>query len=167
MSNIFSNFPVGLQFWPEARRRSRNLREGYSFSLLENSSDTYHFSVLADALHIRTAFNAFAASIPEEAFFILEFYTSEPNASDQEPPTPTIHYSPYMPIPEIIAAIEPYWDRMMHDGFVGFGLANNRSSQEMFYSEEKVLTFFTDNHLRLTDQLARVGIHRQPGMFGK
>jgi hypothetical protein len=46
----------------------------------------------------------------------------------------------------------------MHDGFVGFGMANNRSSQEMFYSEEKVLTFFTDNHLRLTTQMAKAGI---------
>jgi hypothetical protein len=161
LPGIFSNFPVGLQLWPQARRRARSLKEGYSFSLLENSRDTYHFSVIANASHIRKAFNAFAASMPEEAFFILEFYTTEPNATDQEPPTPTIHYSPYMPVPEIIAAIEPYWDRLLHDGFVGFGLANNRSSQEMFYSEEKVLTFFTDNHLRLTNQLAGTGIpHR-------
>jgi len=162
LPNFFSNFPIGLQFWPQARRRSRSLQEGYNFSLLENSSDTYHFSVLADATRIRKAFNEFATSIPGEAFFILEFYTTEPNASDVDPPNPTIHYSPYMPIPEIIAAIDPYWDRMMHDGFVGFGLANNRSSQEMFYSEEKVLTFFTDNHLRITNQLAKAGIpHRQ------
>ncbi len=161
MSDIFSNFPVGLQLWPQARRRSRNLQEGYNFSLLENSSDTYHFSVLTDVSRVRTAFNEFATSMPEEAFFIIEFYTTEPNANDREPPTPTIHYSPYMPVSEIIGLIEPYWDRMMHDGFVGFGLANNRSSQEMFYSEEKVLTFFTDNHLRLTNQLAKAGIsHR-------
>ncbi len=161
MPNIFTNFPVGQQLWPQAQRRSRNLQEGYNFSLLENSSDTYHFSVLADTSRVHTTFNEFAASMPEEAFFILEFYTTEPNTNDQEPPTPTIHYSPYMPIPEILATIEPYWDRLMHDGFVGFGLANNRSSQEMFFSEEKVLTFFTDNHLRLTNQLAKAGIpHR-------
>ncbi|RLB64246.1 MAG: hypothetical protein DRH08_09920 [Deltaproteobacteria bacterium] len=165
MPNFFSNFPVGLQLWPQAWRRSRNLQEGYNFSLLENSSDTYHFSVLADASRTRDAFNKFAASMPEEAFFILEFYTTEPNINDQETPTPAIHYSPYMPIPEIIAAIEPYWDRMMHDGFVGFGLANNRSSQEMFYSEEKVLTFFTDNHLRLTNQLAKVGLPHRPDLL--
>jgi hypothetical protein len=67
-----------------------------------------------------------------------------------------------MPTEEIIEAIDPYWDRLLHDGFVGFGLANNRSSQEMFYSEEKILTFFTDNHLKLTNQLGRVGIpHKQ------
>lgn len=165
MPDFFSNFPVGLQLWPEAKRRSRKLQEGYNFSLLENSDDTYHFSVLASASHVRLAFNKFAASMPEEAFFILEFYTTEPNATDQDPPTPTIHYSPYMSIPEIITAIEPYWDRLTHDGFVGFGLANNRSSQEMFYSEEKVLTFFTDNHLRLTDQLAKTGIPHQPELL--
>ena len=165
MPNILTNFPVGLQFWPQARRRSRNLQEGYNFSLLENSSDTYHFSVLAGASRVGTAFNEFAKSMPEEAFFILEFYTTEPNANDQEPPTPTIHYSPYMPIPEIIATIAPYWDRLLHDGFVGFGLANNRSSQEMFYSEEKVLTFFTDNHLRLTNQLSKAGISHCPDLL--
>ena len=50
----------------------------------------------------------------------------------------------------------------MNDGFVGFGLANNRASQEMFYSEEKILTCFTDNHLRLTNQLANLAIpHRE------
>jgi hypothetical protein len=161
LHHIFSNFPVGLQLWPQAKRRSSDLQEGYNFSLLENSSDTYHFSVLTTAERVRKAFNTFASSMPGEAFFILEFYTTEPNAGDQEPPTPTIHYSPYMPVPEIIAAIEPYWDRLLHDGFVGFGLANNRASQEMFYSEEKVLTFFTDNHLRLTNQLGKAGIpHR-------
>lgn len=162
---MLKNFPAGLQFWPQARRRSRNLKEGYNFSLLENSSDTYHFSVLAGTSRIGFAFNEFAKSIPEEAFFILEFYTTEPNANDQEPPSPTIHYSPYMPIPEILDTIAPYWDRLVHDGFVGFGLANNRSSQEMFYSEEKVLTFFTDNHLRLTNQLSKAGIPHRPDLL--
>lgn len=165
MPHFFSDFPIGLQLWPEARRRSRNLQQGYNFSLLENSSDTYHFSVLAGPSQVRKAFHTFAAGMPDEAFFILEFYTTEPNSNDNEPPAPTIHYSPYMPIPEILAAIEPYWDRMLHDGFVGFGLANNRASQEMFFSEEKVLTFFTDNHLRLTDQLAKLGIAHRPELL--
>lgn len=165
LADILSSFPVGLQFWPQARRRSKNLLEGYNFSLLENSGDTYHFSVLAGAPQIGSVFKEFAHSMPEEAFFILEFYTTEPNTNDQETPAPTIHYSPYMPIPEILTAIEPYWDRLVHDGFVGFGLANNRSSQEMFYSEEKVLTFFTDNHLRLTNQLGKAGITHRPKLL--
>lgn len=161
MSDLFTNFPAGLQLWPQAKRRSRSLHEGYNFSLLENSSDTYHFSVLTNAVRVREVFDLFTANMPDEAFFILEFYTTEPSAKDSEPPAPTIHYSPYMPTSEILDAIEPYWDRLLHDGFVGFGLANNRSSQEMFYSEEKVLTFFTDNHLRLTNQLAKAGIPHQ------
>jgi len=165
LPSFLSNFPVGLQLWPEAKRRARALKEGYSFSLLENSDDTYHFSVLAEASRIRAVFNSFATSMPGEAFFILEYYTAEANASEQEPPAPTIHYSPYMPVSDILTAIEPYWDRMTHDGFVGFGLANNRSSQEMFYSEEKVLTFFTDNHIRLTDQLAKAGIPHRPDLL--
>jgi len=165
LSDIFTNFPAGLQLWPQARIRSRNLHEGYNFSLLENSSDTYHFSVLAGPSHVRTIFDEFAENMPEEAFFILEFYTTEPNAKETETPAPTIHYSPYMPTVEILEIIAPYWDRLMHDGFVGFGLANNRSSQEMFYSEEKVLTFFTDNHLRLTNQLAKSRVPHRPDLL--
>ena len=63
-----------------------------------------------------------------------------------------------MPVDEILDTIEPYWDRLMNDGFVGFGIANNRASQEMFFSEEKVLTCFTDNHIRLMNLLARSGV---------
>jgi len=165
LADFFKSFPVGLQLWPQAKRRARSVQAGYNFSLLENSSDTYHFSVLADPSRIEKAFRAFALSIPEEAFFILEFYTTEPNANDQDPPAPTIHYSAYMPVAEIVATLEPYWDRLMHDGFVGFGLANNRTSQEMFFSEEKILTFFTDNHLKLTNQLAKVGIPHRPDLL--
>ncbi len=82
MSDIFTNFPAGLQLWPQARLRSRNLQEGYSFSLLENSNDTYHFSVLADPARVQTIFNQFTENMPDEAFFILEFYTTEPNVKD-------------------------------------------------------------------------------------
>jgi len=165
LADFFKHFPVGVQLWPHAKRRSRRLQEGYSFALLENSSDTYHFSILAHPDKVRSAFRSFAGSIPDEAFFILEYYTTEPKADEQEPPAPTIHYSPYMPVAEITAAIEPYWDRLMHDGFVGFGLANNRSSQEMFFSEEKILTFFTDNHLKLTHMLAKVGVPHHPDLL--
>jgi len=162
LPQTFPDFPAGLQLWPQARRRPRVLREGYNFSLLENTRDTYHFSILAGVARVRSLFADLARSMSDEAFFILEFYTTEPNAADPEPQAPTIHYSPYMPITEILSAIEPYWDRLMHDGFVGFGLANNRSSSEMFYSEEKVLTFFTDNHIRLTNQLAKAQIPHRP-----
>lgn len=165
MPDFFKNFPVGVQLWPQAKRRARSLQEGYNFSLLENSSDTYHFSVMASPTRIEKAFKNFAASIPDEAFFILEYYTTEPTGNEQDQPTPTIHYSPYMQVAEILAGIEPYWDRLLHDGFVGFGLANNRSSQEMFFSEEKILTFFTDNHLKLTNQLAKAGIPHKPDLL--
>jgi hypothetical protein len=165
VSHFLSHLPVGLQLWPQARRRARKLCAGYSFSLLENSADTYHFSVLAELPDVRALFDCVAAAIDDDAFFILEFYTSEPAAGDSDPPNPTIHYSPYLPASEILTTIEPYWERLLHDGFVGFGLANNRSSLEMFYSEEKVLTFFTDNHLRLTDQLNRVGIPHKPELL--
>lgn len=160
MPKIFPNFPIGLQLWPQTRRKASLLQEGYTFSLLENATDTYHFSVMAGTHQIRQIFETFACRIPDEAFFILEFYTSDPAFTDQDDknPAPAVHYSPYMPISELFSALEPYWDRLLNDGFVGFGLANNRASLELFYSEEKVLTCFTDNHLRLTDLLAGVGI---------
>jgi len=164
LPQLFPDFPIGLQLWAQARRRPRVLREGYTFSLLENTTDTYHFAVLAGMSKIRRLFAEFARSMPEDdAFLILEFYAAEPTGDDQnqEPPLPTVHYSPYMPVSEIFTALEPYWERLLNDGFVGFGLANNRASLELFYSEEKVLTCFTDNHIRLTNLLARVGIpHR-------
>ncbi len=165
MPQVFPDFPVGLQLWPQARRRPRVLNEGYNFNLLENTRDTYHFSILAGISRVRGLFTEFANNMSDEAFFILEFYTTEPNGADQEPQAPTIHYSPYMSVAEILTALEPYWDRLMHDGFVGFGLANNRSSQEMFYSEEKVLTFFTDNHIRLTNLLAKARLPHRPDLL--
>ncbi len=162
MPQLFPDFPIGVQLWPQARRRPKVLREGYTFSLLENSTDTYHFAVLAGMQRIRRVFTEFARALPGEAFFILEFYTSEPGGAEEAPPAPTIHYSPYLPVGEILNAIEPYWERLLNDGFVGFGLANNRASQELFYSEEKLLTCFTDHHIRFMDQLAKAGVpHRR------
>ena len=160
LPQVFSNFPVGLQLWPQSRSKRSILQEGYTFSLLENATDTYHFSVMAGTHRVRQVFETFAASVPDEAFFILEFYTSDPAFAEpgDKNPAPAVHYSSYMPVRELFDALEPYWDRLLNDGFVGFGLANNRASLELFYSEEKVLTCFTDNHLRLTDLLARVGI---------
>ncbi len=162
LPQLFKDFPIGVQLWPQARRRPRVLREGYCFTLLDNTRDTYHFTVLASMPHIRETFRRFAGCMPDEAFFILEFYNNEPKSAEDDPPAPTIHYSPYLPVDEIFEALVPYWDRLMNDGFVGFGLANNRASQEMFYSEEKVLTCFTDNHIRLMNHLASTGLpHRQ------
>ncbi|HKL27540.1 MAG TPA: hypothetical protein VJ910_15050 [Desulfuromonadales bacterium] len=164
MSQIYSDFPVGLQLWPQARRKARSLQEGYAFSLLEKATDTYHFTVAAGIGQVLRIFQEFAAGMPEEAFFILEFYTTDPAFSEpsQNTPTPSVYYSPYLPVTELFAALSPYWDRLLHDGFVGFGLANNRASLELFYSEEKILTCFTDNHIRLTDLMSRIGLpHRK------
>jgi hypothetical protein len=167
LAQLFPDFPVGLQLWAQARRRPRVLREGYSFSLLENTTDTYHFAVMAGMSRVRRVFEEFARSMPEDAFLILEFYASEPTSTDQtqEPPTPTVHYSPYLPVNELLDYLEPYWERILNDGFVGFGLANNRASLELFYSEEKVLTCFTDNHIRLTNLLAKVGVPHRPDLL--
>ena len=54
--------------------------------------------------------------------------------------------------------------RILHDGFVGFGLANNRAGMEIFYSEEKVLTCFIDNHIRVTNLLRNHAIPHVPDL---
>lgn len=168
------DYPLGIRPWPgqSLRLRPSRLREGYSFSLLEQSSDAYRFTAMAGAGKIPGIVRDFARQLPEEAFFILEFYAGEQGpGSAEEPAEPSIFYSPYLPVRELLAVLDPYLPRLIHDGFVGFGLANNRAGMELFYSEEKVLTCFADNHLRLTDLFHRHRLpHRPqlllPGDFG-
>lgn len=165
--------PLGLRPWPNnsLRLRRSRLREGYSFSLLEHSNDSYRFTAMAGAGKIPALFREFARMLPEEAFFILEFYDGVQPTGGDEQAEPTVYYSPYLPVSEILETVEIYLPRLIHDGFVGFGLANNRAGMELFYSEEKVMTCFADNHLRLTDLFARHQLqHRQqmllPADFG-
>lgn len=158
MSFSTVEFPLGIHPWVSERRRLRRLREGYTFGLLENSSDSYRFTIMANADKIEALFQAFAAAMPEECFFILEYY-----ADEEEPPTgenaePLLYYSPYMPKEEILEAVRPYFTRLVHDGFVGFGIANNQVGMELFYSEEKVVTCFTCNHIRVMDILGHCGL---------
>lgn len=161
MSKNFES-PLGLRRW-DRQKSSLNLQqEGYALSLLEDCENAYRFTAIATASKVAGLINAFSRYMPEEAFFIIEYYPDEPliqrPASSNKRPDPEVFYSPYMPTAEIINLVQPYFDRLIHDGFVGFGLANNRQGLEMFYSEEKVLTFFTDNHLRLCNFLQRQGL---------
>jgi len=121
---------------------------------------------MVNADRIQRILEALAPKLPEETFFILEFYQEDQTADPSQDPIPTIYYSPYMPTIEIFDIIETFLPRLIHDGFVGFGLANNREGIELFYSEEKVLTCFTGNHLRITDLLAGMQIpHRTDLQF--
>ncbi|MEZ4485050.1 MAG: hypothetical protein R2864_10815 [Syntrophotaleaceae bacterium] len=158
-------FPLGIAPWASESHQRQRLREGFSFSLLEKSTDSYRFTAMADAGRIQDIFQAFAAILKEEAFFILEFYREEPSTSKDEQPSPTLYYSPYLPTEEILATILPYLPRLIHDGFVGFGLANNHSGLELFYSEEKVLTCFTENHIRIMDLLHGQGLPYYPDLL--
>ncbi|MEZ4601685.1 MAG: hypothetical protein R2940_17990 [Syntrophotaleaceae bacterium] len=153
------DFPLGIAPWPSELRRRRQIKEGYHFSLLEKSTDSYRFSIMAGAGRIADIFQAFAPGFGEDAFFILEFYDEEQESSSKEPPNPRLYYSPYLPVTEIIDTLEPYLPRLIHDGFVGFGLANSHTGMELFYSEEKILTCFTENHIRVTDLLGRLGLN--------
>lgn len=160
--------PVGLRRWHATTTLTE--QEGYDLALLEDCENAYRFTAIAGTEKVARITHAFSRFFNDEAFFILEYYP-EPEklastclgATDQRP-APEVYYSPYLSVKEILQQLAPYLDRLIHDGFVGFGLANNRAGLEMFYSEEKVLTFFTDNHLRLCDFLSSNGILYRPGL---
>ena len=166
------DFPLGLRPWPNPQRLRRPLlKEGYLLERLENSPDAFRLTAVLGAGKLAGFFQDFARLLPEEAFFVLEFYENDAEASNEEEATPRVYYSDYLPTAEIIDVIRPYLSRLVHDGFVGFGLASNRGGIEMFCSEEKVVTCFTDNPLRLTHLLARHGLpHKEylplPADFG-
>ena len=167
MSEHFQS-PVGLRRW--LQNSSTEQREGYDLALLEDCENAYRLTAIASATKIPHLLKAFSRFLPGEAFCILEYYP-EPekvmtsrSSSPDERPVPEVFYSPYLPVHEILALFSPYLERMIHDGFIGFGLANNRAGLEMFYSEEKVLTFFTDNHLRLCNFLTQNHIPYRPDL---
>ena len=166
------NLPIGLRLWENEFRRGKSpLHRGYAFSPLEASSDAYRITVMAEADQISRLFHSIGRLFGPEAFLILEFYPHEMEAPGEEPSGPTTFYSPYLPTAELLQALDTYLPRLIHDGFVGFGLANNRAGLEFFYSEEKVLTCFSGNHLRVIDLLNQHGLpHRPelltPGDFG-
>lgn len=151
------DLPVGLRRWQTEGLLVPQQRDGFEFTLLEDCNNAYRFTAVVGAEKVSPLINRFSRFLPEDAFFILEFYPEDALASrpsgTAERPAPSVYYSPYLPTNELLRIIGPYLQRMIHDGFVGFGLANNRNGLELFYSEEKVMTFFTDNHLRLSDFL--------------
>ncbi|HEY5674215.1 MAG TPA: hypothetical protein VIR78_10955 [Malonomonas sp.] len=168
MSDFF-NLPLGLRRWQTEGLPVPQQRDGYEFTLLEDCDNAYRFTAILDANKIAPLITSFARFLPEDAFFILEFYPEEAlvsrpsGATDR--PAPAVFYSPYLPTAELLRTIKPYLMRMIHDGFVGFGLANNRKGLELFYSEEKVMTFFTDNHLRLCDFLQQQQVPHCPSQI--
>jgi len=148
--------PVGLQPAKD-QQLSTSIREGFDFSLLDDCDNAYRFTALISAPRLADIFMQFSRFLGEESFFILEFYPEQGitrrSSADEARPEPAVYYSPYQPTNLILRTITPYLSRLIHDGFVGFGLANNRKGLEFFCSEEKVLSFFTDNHLRLCNFL--------------
>ncbi len=141
------------------------LREGFFYTPLEENKDAFRFTALADANRVGQIFQAYSRLLPEEAFFILEYYTLDVASIDwsrQETSTPCITYSPYLPTPVLMETLLPVLPRLIHDGFVGFGIANSREGMELFYSEEKVLTFFSGNHLQISNFLQQQGLPYSP-----
>lgn len=147
------------------------LKEGYLLERLENSPDAFRLTAVLGAGKLSGFFLDFARLLPVESFFVLEFYENEGQVAANDEQYPSVYYSSYLPTQEIIDVILPYLPRLIHDGFVGFGLASNHAGIDLFCSEEKVITCFTDNHLRITNLLARYGLpHKEhlplPSDFG-
>ena len=160
--------PAGLRRWPNSSRETRPYA-GFEFSLLDDCDNAYRFTVMTSGYRIPALLKKFSRFLPDDAFFILEYYPDESllarPAEGEKLPDPAVFYSPYLPTSLILDTVTPFLERMIHDGFVGFGLANNRLGLEFFFSEEKVLTLFTDNHLRLCHFLQRQGLpYRDEGL---
>lgn len=148
--------PAGIQPW-QGIDQTFPPCEGFKYALLEDCDNAYRFTAMVNVGRIEAIFHQFSRFLADESFFILEYYPEESLLSrpsgKNERPIPSVFYSPYLPTSFILRNVAPYLSRMTHDGFVGFGIANNRKGLEFFFSEEKVLTFFTDNHLRLSNFL--------------
>ena len=157
--------PHGVRIWEnELKGCPKPLQEGYTFTLLENSSDSYRFTVIVNADRVAEIFRAFAKALADEAFFILEYYEDSVDPGDENHPEPTVYYSPYFEPAALLQTLEEFFPRLVHDGFVGFGFANNRAGVELFYSEEKVLTCFTGNHLRFINLLHSLEVAHVPDL---
>ena len=160
--------PAGINRWQSGNTNPQQY-EGFEYSLLEDCDNAYRFTALASVGKITSIFNHFSRFFPDESFFILEYYPEKipgsRSSGANESSIPSVFYSPYLATDSIMKNIVPYLSRMIHDGFVGFGIANNRKGLEFFYSEEKVLTFFTDNHLRLINFLHQHEIQSNRGLL--
>jgi hypothetical protein len=159
LSNTPLQLPLGIQVWKNELRRNKHLLiEGYTMTAVEGATDAYRFTIAASAEKIPSILRAFCDGQVDEAFLILEYYPNEVLPAQEEAAIPDVFYSAYRSIDELFSTLSPYMDRLIHDGFVGFGLANNRSGLEIFFSEEKTISCFTDNHIRVTNLMHRLGL---------
>lgn len=145
----------------------KEVEEGFCHAPLEENNSAYRFTAYAGVERIPSIIHAFGRLLPHEAFLILEHYTVDVSTIDwskEDATQPNIAYSPYLPTVELLHILDSYLPRLIHDGFVGFGLANSREGLELFYSEEKVLTFFTGNHLQISNLLTQQGLSFRPEM---
>ncbi|MDY0212794.1 MAG: hypothetical protein RBR06_07285, partial [Desulfuromonadaceae bacterium] len=155
--------PCGLSLWPsELKRPDFCIEPGYYYTQLEECEGAFRFIALSDIDALPQLIKDCCTLLSDECFFILEYYPDEVATEDEDGTVePTVFYSPYLPTEEILETLQPYLSRLIHDGFVGFGLANNRLGAEIFYSEEKALTIFTANHIRTMDIFNRYHLHHR------
>ncbi len=164
--STLKKWPLGLRLCRPSGPHRNTLRAGYQFEPLENSTDSYRFSAITDTSGVLSLFEEAQGLFTSDSFFILEFYPQERRAeAEQEGAAPTVYYSPYLDTGALIGLLRPYLTRLIHDGFVGFGLANNHQGLELFYNEEKVVTCFTENHIRAMDLFSRQGLPHNPNLL--
>lgn len=152
--------PGGLRVWESEKIKAElNVQQGFCYSRVEECTDAFRFAALIDIKKLPDLIYDCAALLTHESFFVLEYYPDKiTNIDDGTPAEPTIFYSPYMETEEIFDILTPYLSRLIHDGFVGFGLANSRQGVELFYSEEKAFTCFTANHIRAMNIFTQHGL---------
>lgn len=152
--------PSGLRVWDSEKTKAEsNIKQGFCCSRVEECKDAFRFAALIDVKKLPSLINDCAALLTDESFFVLEYYPDKiTNIDDDTPAEPTIFYSPYMETAEILDILSPYLTRLIHDGFVGFGLANSRQGAELFFSEEKAFTCFTANHIRAMNIFNQYGL---------
>lgn len=153
------NWPLGLQFAPHERPQAqRLLQPGYTFRELEDAHSAYRFIIQADMQQLLPLFYELLRILPQETFFILEYYSLQELAPESDNNEPHIYYSPLLETQELLECLECFLPRLMHEGLLGFGLANNRFGTEIFLSEEKVFTCFTSNPVKVCHLLNQQGL---------
>ncbi len=106
--------PIGLRRWDQQHKPwLRHQQEGYDLSLLEDCENAYRFTAVASSPRVSQLVQNFSRYLPEEAFFILEYYPDDAltqrSATTAERPVPEVFYSPYMSTAEIIGLVKPYF----------------------------------------------------------
>ena len=99
------------------------------------------------------------ACIPSRGYVILCYGKTQ--ASDYE----HTYLSPFTATARLVAALDPYWDRLLNDGTVAWGIGwyNEQNHEEIFVDEFKIITVMTSQQ-SMEDLLHSQGISYVPNL---